>query len=216
MKPLLVTAHLGGPVAGDTTLPLDGILLSAAYERAYGHALALAQPGVPAVEVDYSLVPLVQEQCELGVFYACSFACWPDTRSDGSTAWNRRADVDLIATLTDAAHLETGKGPFKAYHVQLPYRTAHYVQWYCVGDQGAIADLLTRVVHIGKKQAQGFGYVLSWNIERAPENYALFGADGHPARALPLCYIRERFGSWPIEWTLRGARFARPIGTFAT
>jgi len=188
LKPLLVTAHLGGPVAGDTTLPLAGILLSAAYERAYGHALALAQPGVPAVEVDYSLVPLVQEQCELGVFYACSFACWPDTRSDGSTAWNRRADVDLIAT--------SG--------------TAHYVQWYCVGDQGAIADLLTRVVHIGKKQAQGFGYVLSWNIERAPENYALFGADGHPARALPLCYIRERFGSWPIEWTLARRAFRPP------
>lgn len=210
MKPLLVTAHLGSPVAGDPSLPLDGILLSAAYERRYGHALALAQPGVPAVEVDYSLSPLMQVSCELGPFYACSFARWPEHSADGSITWNRRADVELFAELTDAAHLETGKGPYKSYHVLLPYRSAHYVQWCCIGDRDAIADLLMQVVHIGKKQAQGFGHVLAWNIERAETNWSLFDADGRPARALPLCYILERFGSWPVEWTLARRAFRPP------
>jgi len=208
IEKLCITAQLGSPYAGDVTAPLDGILLSLACARAFGGVLSFAEPGQTA-QVDYALAPLDVETFSGGMFYACSFAQWGQC-VDGVTFWNRHADFDLYRRYTSIGNVNFTKGPSKAYHTPIAYRSSPTVRWYCRGNADDIADLLRYALHIGKKQAQGFGHVVSWRIERAREDYSLFDKDGNPTRAIPVAYIQERFGSWPVHWPLARRSYLPP------
>jgi len=205
-EPLRIEAYFGSPYVGDVYAPLDGILLYAAIEGSdiFEHAQT------PGIDLDYdpAIVPLAICQFSDGWFYKCSFAKW-SAYVDGVSYWNRRADQDAADRYLHT-ELEVGKGPDKAYHTAISYRSASLACWYAVGDMQAIGKLLEQVNHIGKKRESGWGHVLQWSVKRAQDDYSLFGPNREPMRALPVQFVQERFGEWPIDWPLSRRAYRPP------
>lgn len=209
-RPLEVTARLGAPYAGDPAAPLDGTLLSVACARAYGGKPAFAEPG-QVFDFDPGLVPLEREIFGGGDwFYKCSFAQWPEPYTDDFAYWNKRTDIEAAEQYANVDSIEIGKGETKNYRVTIPYRSSPLMRWFCVGDEDAIADLLTEVVCIGKKAAHGWGYVLEWSIKRMKSDYSIFDAEGFPTRAVPLGYLTEKSGGYPIDWPIANRGYRPP------
>lgn len=186
-QPLRVRAYLRAPIVCDEAMPLDGVLLYQAMRRAYGPADA----SLPGALLDTPLVPLPLAVAGEGTpnwYYHCSWAQWPPDVAYGKTYWEKRVSTMRaaeIAELPRSGKVEVAKGRYRLYHMPLFYKSALYLEWYVNGDKDAIADLLTDVWGIGKKQSQGFGRVMRWEIEPQAEDWSVT-RDGKLMRAVPI------------------------------
>jgi len=214
MQPLRITAELGAPVVASTSLPLDAILLYYSMLELYGRPLASARPGETVV-YDPEIVPLqiLRDVDDGGVWiYACSFAQWGEPHTDGVSHWNKRFDMDYTYHLSPKYHnrkIATSKGAYRPHHQPVRYRHARHVQWCCVGEQERIAHLLAMIDFIGKKTAQGWGYVRRWHIEPMSTDRSVLGPDYVPMRAIPRpMYLSMTGGRFSVNMTicLRGFR----------
>lgn len=181
MRPLRIRAWLRTAVVSDDALPLDGILLYQAMRREYGPRDATLPGTVPNVE----MVPLPLERTNSAQwYYRCSFAQWPQVAHEKS-AWTKRVATHRMAILDDAkSKVDIGSGRYRSYHMPVFARAALFVDWYAVGDQDAIADLLRDVWAIGKKTVQGWGRVALWQVEPWDEDWSVW-QDDQLMRAIP-------------------------------
>lgn len=204
-EPLRITALLRSTIAGDFTLPIDGILAATACIVEYDMAVAY-EPGVP-LPYDPDIVPLLRLGSEEW-FFAASFANWPAQKADGVLYWNKRLDSLYAEELTELRGINVSAGTFKMYHHPIPYRSAISVSWDVFGNARHIEKLLRIVSSIGKKQAQGFGAVREWKIVRLDTGYSVYNADGSPARTIPLSYLQAEglLSEMPFNIGYRGYR----------
>ncbi len=209
-EPLRVRARLRSGVVSDLYLPLDGILLYQAHREAEG-AQTFALPGEYSSRGGVSL-PLATAQyanhdySKWYQYYRCSWAQWPEHTSEAADHWNKRFDLtfaDLIDFRGRRGRVEVGSGPYKAYHQTIFYRAALWVEWYCVGDRAQIEALLCTVTHIGKKQTQGWGRVIAWDIQRMNDDYSVWMGNrlmrGVPPSEAPG-YPTGVYGIRPSYW----------------
>ena len=185
-QPLRVRAYLRTPIVCDEAMPLDGVLQYQAMRRAYGPA----DSALPGALPPPPLVPLPLAVAGEGDnwYYRCSWAQWPEHVASGKTYWEKRVSTlraAQIAELSRSGRVEIAKGRYRLYHMPLFYQAALYLDWYVCGDRNAIADLLQDVWGIGKKQSQGFGRVIRWEIEPQAEDWSVT-RDGQPMRAIPI------------------------------
>lgn len=185
-EPLRVTAHLMTGVVTDRWLPLDGVLLYEFCRREYG-AQAFTIPGGDAVDAPGPTLPIATVNGERW-YYRCSWAQpQPWWAAEGKDYWNKRFDmgfVELVDFAGKRGRVLIEKGQFKSYHMPVFYYAASQIEWYCVGDMAAIADLLAPVTHIGKKRSQGWGRVTRWTVDPWPEDWSV-RRDGILTRGIP-------------------------------
>lgn len=200
-----------------------------ARERGRGAALAFYQQnGWPVPATDHFL-PLAVWGHGLahGLWVYATSAGIPDEPWEYDTVyWNRRTDGGELLELVEPAGLptrvETGKGPYKAYHQPLPLIVTAGLTWYVNGDLAAIEALLADAPYIGKKRSQGYGRVKRWTVTPRAEDYSVWYNDNlmrpvpqdlltragvtgdfdlgyyafrppyHDARNLALCAVRGR------------------------
>lgn len=194
---LRVRATLRTPVVADNWLPLDGILLYQRTRDDLGQrdtnvpgASLLAQP--KGGEMIGGRIPVAIVHAR-DWYYRCSWAQW-GPHADGVDAWSKRFDqslVDLVDFNGRRGVVNTSSGTYKGYRVPVYYRSAMWVEWYCVGDKERIEYLLSTVTHIGKKSAQGWGRVIAWEVEQIDEDYSIW-RDGQLMRGIPVYH-------WPRE-----------------
>lgn len=74
--------------------------------------------------------------------------------------------------------IDSTSGEYKAYRMPQLIRVISDIEFYCVGDPEEIQKYLSLVTNIGKKGAQGYGYVKEWVIEEIEEDYSETGPYG--------------------------------------
>lgn len=202
--PLLVTAHLASPLAGDAP-HLDALL---------EWALSLHHPkGIPGYKIDRARpapppgqVPIPVPRQWLGVYLVarCSAPILPVPAAEDNEYVCKRIGVEHAILLDPRARLvvSTTNSWTKSYRLPLRIRVLDRVRWFAAGNRHAVLSLLRREVKaIGKKVADGYGRVSWWEVEPAVADYSWFAPS--PAgevlmRPLPL-------GPWLPE-NLVGAR----------
>lgn len=160
MTPLQVIARVAGPIAlPNHPLALDALLASQV-------ALRDGLP-VPRHADDCQPIEIPIQREPRGRFHLCSH---------GSFEWdrhalryiNRRAPIEQYQTLGNdrLRRVQITAGPNKSYRI--PMETGHIVNdemtWWCIGDAGAIRELLSRVLYLGKKRSVGLGRVSAWSV----------------------------------------------------
>jgi CRISPR type IV-associated protein Csf3 len=211
--PLRVRAWLRSGVVADRFLPLDGILFYQAQRDRYGPA-DVSLPGT-YTGVEETILPLsIARQGRPDWYYQCSWAQWPEHTVEGADHWNKRFDQSLAQYVDfqgKRGRILVGEGRYKAYRMPVFYRAALWVDWYCQGNQAGIEALLRCVTHIGKKGAQGWGRVIRWEVEPAPEDYSVWRgktlmrgvpADEAPGREVLRYGIRPSYWNPDNQWLL--------------
>src|SRR3990167_2556451 len=210
LEPLLVRAMLRSGVVGYAFLPLDGMLLYQAH-REWAGQQTVTLPGEYSAQGGLSL-PLDKAQfanhdySKWYWYYKCSWAQWPEHTVEASDYWNKRFDAhlaDLIDFEDKRGQVIVEKGQYKAYHHIVFYRSALWVEWYCVVDKVEIEALLSTVTHIGKKSSQGWGRVNRWEIKAISDDYSVWYGDtlmrGVPPSEAPG-YPTGVYGIRPSYW----------------
>lgn len=168
---LKITAYLQCGVVSNNWIPLDAILFYIAMRKRYGSQDITIPGGKQESKADVEL-PFEHRE-KLGEwYYACSFAEWPELVTDGSDHWNKKFDSRYVEYLEWTGKLVINRGQFRAYHMPVFYRHALTLTWYAVGDKKEIERLLPFVTHIGKKYSQGWGRVLSWQVDEIDKDWS--------------------------------------------
>ena len=189
LEPLRITAYLQSPVICDDRLPLDGVLFYFLAREQFGF-----QPSDRLkITVDQVGLQDVLKKRWVNVgdrdywFYSCSFARWVGVVSEGRDHWTKRFDSKL-AGLVDfrgkRGRVITQNGKYKGYRMPVYSRHALAVRWYAVGRQGEIERLLSHCTNLGKKESQGYGAILRWEVEGWPQDWSTESPLGL-MRALP-------------------------------
>lgn len=205
MKQLRVRAYLQTPVICDKNLPLDSILYYHHVRKHLGEEV-ISKPGESTIrESSVPLLPIKKGgKRDEKWYYNCSFAQWPEKTVEQSSFKVKKGDwLQHSDYLSDKVKkVETQRGRHKAYHIQMYYRFAQYIEWYLIGDQQKIINLLNFCTAIGKNTGDGWGQVLRWEVIEWPEDWSVRGHNGKLMRSIPY----EKgipYGLRPSYWNPR-------------
>jgi hypothetical protein len=184
MRPLHVVASIPGGIAlPHGPMALDGIL-AATEARRLGLPSAMTEDEVVPIEI-----PVAREPG--GRFHLCSFSLGEFEEHD--LHWiNRRYPIPEAQAMAGAKfkRIQISSGPCKSYRLPLEvgYLKGAKLEWYCVGDEQSICELLSGVTHVGKKRGVGNGEVREWKVEECEPWEGGFPVvrDGVPLRTLPV------------------------------
>ncbi len=201
---LRVRAYLQTGVISDQFLPLDGILYYHQVRDIMGEQF-ISKPGESNIREGAGItLPIIKAgPKDDSWFYHCSFAQWPQHTVEDNTFYVKRFDLSLSGMLDHNKKIRINAGTYKAYHVNIYYRHAIYVEWYCIGDKQELENLLRFCTHLGKKTAQGWGSVLRWEVIDWPEDWAIRGPGGRLMRAVPVRGDGFLYGIRPSYWNPR-------------
>ncbi|ULD38838.1 hypothetical protein [Rhodococcus qingshengii] len=202
--PFTVRARLSAGYAHGTPwgVSLDGLLASEVWESKKAAARAAEADWVAydvRSEPDEIELPLDRCGVEGCWHWAATFA-WPDGAVPGPHVqmWTGRADQQALAQIADnlPLHVDPRKGRYRSWVMPLPLTVAHTLVWRGVGDPGAVGEMLSSVVSIGKKRTSGQGLVLDWAVEpdrRADRwEFSHLHPDGTLGRTVPAECMKGR------------------------
>jgi CRISPR type IV-associated protein Csf3 len=208
LKSLHVRAYLRTPVVADRWLPLDGILLYQAHRNLHG-AQEVTISGAYTRQGISTLPLAIEHPGRRNWFYRCSWARWSHD-VEGGDYWNKRFDskyADLVDFGKRRGKVVVEQGRYKAYHMPIFYRSALWIEWFCVGDETEIRYLLSIVTHLGKKASQGWGRVYRWIVEPCDEDWSVW-RENTLMRGIPVedvigsdrAYHIAHYGIRPSYW----------------
>ena len=186
MIPLKITAHLyNGFVSRFPWAPsIDGILAWSERRAALGVDVFTMQQQDMTTQTPNENLPLQRIEDNGLWWYACSNPIYA-APTTSQRFLHKRFNITEAETLTDAAKVETTKGPLKNYRMLHDLRVTAQVDWHCVGDADGIESLLRGISAIGGKLGAGFGRVKKWTVTRdGDESLALYH------RPLPVEYAQ--------------------------
>ncbi len=130
-RPFVIRAYLSSPVAGLGYLPIDGILLNLACQRAYGQLPTSLKP-MQLPEFDPAVSPLQIIRYGDGDsdwIYQASFARWGD-RALSQDFFTRRHNITEAEIFT-SRKWETGRGEYRnVYHKFEQFMTISLSGWW--------------------------------------------------------------------------------------
>ena len=182
--PLVVTAHLSGPIAlPHGPLAIDALLAAAVCLRE-GVVAAQRVEELRPVEV-----PVVREPA--GRFHLASFSV--GTFDHHEKRWIHRrfpvAEAQGMAA-PSLRRIQINAGPCKSYRI--PLEAGHVegdvLTWYLLGDADAVRDLLAVIHYLGKRRGVGLGRVVRWEVERCEPwpGFPVVSPEGKALRTLPM------------------------------
>lgn len=214
-EPLRIRAWLRAPVIADAWLPLDGALLYQHTRQELG-AQVSSLPGASLIEQPKG-EPLKGGRLPMTIvhakdwYYRCSWAVW-GAHIDGQDHWSKRFDqsyAGLVHFGGRRGKVDTSAGAYRAYHMPVYYRSALWVEWYCVGQRGELEPLIHSITHLGKKVSQGWGRVMRWEIQTIREDWSIM-REGRLTRGVPIYHLPEgcerkmgNYGIRPPYWDWR-------------
>ncbi|HZT79611.1 MAG TPA: hypothetical protein VFA26_05300 [Gemmataceae bacterium] len=180
-EPLLVTAWLGSPLAGDSPR-LDGLLecrLAPAAARAEAWPRHLVDRSRPAPPQGNVPIPLGRAWLGEWLVAQCSDPILPVPRADDVEHFGKQIGVenaDLLAG-PERRPFDVTNSWTKSFRLPLRVRRCDCVRWLCFGEAADLREALGGVHAIGKKVACGYGVVRRWEVGPAPARGRGGGAD---------------------------------------
>jgi len=112
--------------------------------------------------------------------------------------------------------LERGRGFFRDFRIGLVVVPARTVTFYAKGEASKIEELLHGLPALGKKRADGFGFVSGFEVEEVEEDWSLV-RDGVAMRPLPVGMLAWRSDAVmmayrPPYWSKRNITLCAPPG----
>lgn len=201
-EPLRVRAYLRAGILSDKWLPLDGILFYQAVRDDLGpQAVTIPGGTLLAQEKGNAMrggrLPFAYVHSKEW-YYRCSWAQWSHD-VEGRDYWNKRFDqafTHLVDFRGRRGKVIIEQSTYKAYHMPIFYRSALWVEWYCVGNKERIEYLLYTVTHLGKKSSQGWGRVVSWEVKAWKNDWSIW-RDGELMRGIPPEHLPK--DGYPID-----------------
>lgn len=178
--PLLVRAHLAGPLAWDgyNGVTLEGALQWVVVCRESGMSPPDALVGSPHVDIQIPIVDITMA----GKRVACaSWARLPVGYLEDTRLRRKRTRVEALGL----RQVMTNGGPHKAMQIPVACIVAPYVEFAVRGDRDKIVDLLRDMAGLGRDRGRGLGIVEGWEVVPDPQDGSLV-IDGAPQRALPV------------------------------
>lgn len=180
MEPLKITARLVSPVAVPLfPLNLDGLLAAMVCER----------KGLIAGVGDWQDVEVPIQLSACGRYHLASVGHYSVTTAVKGFTQKRApiSEFGWFGSQKIKSVLVSG-GVNKACRIPQPRAVIDRMQWWCMGDREAVADLVGQVTHIGKKRSVGHGKVSEWTVEscRTWDGFPVMRPDGTPMRNLPM------------------------------
>ena len=198
---------LDGRIAGtESYFPLDSILAAEVIRRQYpGNFYNPPPPGSQGwIEEE---LPFDRRGQGEKWYWACSFNQSRPIK-EYVTYWHRRFD-DAFEKYIDfkgrRGKVDEKSGAYKAYRMPLNILLLDYLEWYAVGDIEAVESLCEGVSALGKKPAQGYGFVEYWEVKPWTEDWSGVGPEGQIMRALyqlppsTTAHMRQ-YGMRPPYW----------------
>ena len=204
-KQLRIRAYLQTGVISDQFLPLDGILYYHLVREQMGEKI-ISKPGESNVRQGGNVTLPIKKAGPKGDawFYHCSFAQWPQAVVEDQTFYVKKLDLQHTGLIDrKVKRIDTSRGQYKAYHINVYYRHAEYVEWYCTAWPDKLKNLLRFCTHIGSKTAQGWGAIKEWEIKEWPEDWAIRGPGNRLMRAVPVMGDGFLYGVRPSYWNSR-------------
>lgn len=166
-QPLLVTARLVSPIAGEHAPMLDALLedvvcrfASAGVER---ERLTRGKPCPPS-----GLVPIAISRLNLGGWEVpkCSSPIFRPV-SERVDYVHKKLAVENASLLAAESRLKvaTTGGEHKSYRLPLRARLTDTIRWICFANRPELRRQLKRVRSLGKKRSVGYGVVDGWEVE---------------------------------------------------
>lgn len=181
MSNLLVTARMASPLAGDA--PQLDSLLEAVLARSDPNGLPPHMIGrnLPAPSQGSVSIPI--ERQWLGGFLVakCSAPILSASRSESVVYIHKKLAVEHSRLLHGSARtvVNTTNTWTKSFRLPLRTRDVESIAWFAVGSRVGLSDAIRPVTSIGKKKANGFGRVASWEITEAGEDCSWFAPTEH-------------------------------------
>jgi hypothetical protein len=181
MKPLQITARLsnGFAVSDNFSPAIEGLI-----EYKLREKLGLLHPN-PIKLSDIVPIELPLQKHFDGYYHASSphyiYNC--ESQVNFRKRWDQQ-DKHLNWG-KKKAKFDSAAGQFKSYDLPIFLRNTNQIDWFVVGKQTDIADLLTSVTHIGKKRSQGYGLILGWTVQEIAHDWSIYGAKGQLTRPIP-------------------------------
>ncbi|MCL6479879.1 MAG: hypothetical protein K6T65_16025, partial [Peptococcaceae bacterium] len=168
-------------------LPLDSILAAEWMRRNHPEAYYNASSHMLGGNMITPELPFERRGAGELWYWACSFNTAPPL-GEYVMHWHKRFDDHLEKYIDFGGRrgkIDTKSGKYKAYRMPLVVQLFDRLEWYAVGDTGAVLDLCQGVTHIGKKSSQGLGVVEYWTVEPWPEDWSE-AVGGKLSRAVPV------------------------------
>lgn len=187
-KQLRIRAYLQTPVISDVFLPLDSVLYYHHCRRFLGTEYITKSNESNIREAIVPLLPFRKSGPKNEAwFYACSFAVWSKDVAEEQTFKVKSGDwIRHNAYLeSKVKKVETTKGKYKNAMIRNFYRHSKYVDWFCIGNPGELAELLQFCRAIGKNTGDGWGQVLRWELSEWEHDWHCRGLNNRLMRAVP-------------------------------
>ena len=197
-RPLLVTARLASPLAGDPP-QLDGLLevamcfhISSIYksrDKVWDrHKVNRACPAPPQGDVP---IPLAREWLGGLLVSRCSDPILAPVDRETVERYVKKIGVENAGLLAPESRrsISTTNTHTKSFRLPLRVRAVTCVRWFCLGDRRRVKQRLNDLSAIGKKVSQGYGRVAAWEVEDADADYSWFAPHGEALvlmRTLPM------------------------------
>jgi CRISPR type IV-associated protein Csf3 len=198
-EPLHIRAYMQTGIVSDQFLPLDGIIQYFCLRDRLGFP-DYSTPLDTIVDVSSVELPFEKKEKDGFWYYACSFAIFPPHTKEFREIYSKRFPLSRIDMLGPVKKkINTQGGRYKSLYLNVYYRTALWLDWFCVGDRKEIERLLPHIHWIGKKVSQGWGAVRKWEINPISEDWSE-RKDGQLTRAIPAPDGEFLFGIRPPYW----------------
>lgn len=184
-RPLVVTAFLSSPLAGD--LPkLDAVVEWAVSSKAKSiaacsggrHAYTPRPRGTGAEEPGRLPSPFTRRNvpgfqwripaCSIGIVSPTS-----DLHEHFHRSLSASLDTELIA---DRKQIDLGGGKYRSYRLPLRVRVCDRIVWFCHADPRHLRRWLRMIHRLGKKGSMGYGTVSRWEVRETDTDYSWFAA----------------------------------------
>ena len=215
MQPLHVLVTLATSVAVSNPfgfIPLDEIVVEAALRRNLGgretsrvlspvsrHLITPMLSTEDSQEVERetlaqlssTLKPARLSMAQRGLHQAVALTRIPLARVSAGLNWHWRASFGVCSS----PPVRLGSGIYVL--------KASTMEWWCVGDEDKLAELLTAVKAIGVCRRQ-FGWVRDWQVRRSNRDWAIWRS-GRLMRSVPHVDVPMDLQGhyWPARWGIR-------------
>ena len=124
-----------------------------------------------------------------GIYHA-SVSFFDTSKAFATKIYKRFCERHLDLRRVRKKKIDTSRGHFRAFMINLIYIPARTVTFYACGDPDELQQLLRFLPGLGKKIAIGYGFIKDFSIQEINEDYSIV-KDGVAMRPIPVPLVHS-------------------------